>query len=715
MFGALRVKLLVPAAVLLLLYAACDSPSEPPGGDPPTGPTDPASGPQTGIECQDRGYPCSLSEVPRSILERSDSLGDEAVALLRGGTSTAGVAAWLRQHEDLAELQHDDVTVRFRLEGGRAVWIFRDGALGAAPPAGQAAAAAATRLTVPGRPDLHVVGERSEEKKAFVLSPFHWEFGGTDDAVAVAQILGETRGYEGRVTLVANDDPSNETIGLNSLLGWQQYHVVHMATHGGVICDDETGDCRAAIAVGLLGGAQPGESKGEKLGKITKKGVDTAKVPNGPEYLIVTADFFRQEYENGLDDVLIFINSCNSFGPAATDLVDALQGSNTVIFGWDDRVWESDAFATAVALFELLAVGGYPAEVALSELGGLATGRVNRFGRIPNLRLSRLEGGADLRIRDVVYLLDPRTGSILSESDRIEIDGAMGDGQPDAVPFRVSVDGVKPEFAGGMLVHVSVDGESSDPVPLSSSQYLDDGRWDVEGVVQLSYDVAEERVAMFHARVGLHDGGESEHESAATLIGAEPIMGWKWLFEADYETHLTTFIDGAPSGGVTLQWARAELVLGFREDQDLAEPNPTYLLTEGIVTGDFSSTHTFFLGTCYRNYGPFTFTFEDPPTWVPSFAFLSFHTEFDPVRYSGTMRIFAPILDGTIDCGDGPEPDTYAPHASYMEHVPGEGLTVSEDGWTIRGSWSEDVTTVLNDRAYHVRYHRSTYTITRIE
>jgi hypothetical protein len=206
------------------------------------------------------------------------------------------------------------------------------------------------------------------------------------------------------------------------------------------------------------------------------------------------------------------------------------------------------------------------------------------------------------------------------------------------------------------------------------------------------------------------EGGSGiDDETLATLTGNEPIMGWKWTFEAEYETHLTTFIDGAPSGGVTRQWARAELVLSFQEDQDLAEPNPTYLLTEGTVNGDFSSTHTFSLGTCYRNYGPFTFTIDDPPDWVPFHAFLNFHTEFDPVGYSGTIRVFAPILDGTINCGDGPEPDTYAPHATYMSHEPQEELTVSEDRMTITGSWSEDVTTVLNDRAYRVRYHRGRF------
>jgi hypothetical protein len=720
MADAARFRLLVPTAVLLFIVVACDSPSEPPAGEPPTGPTGPHQPPEPGgaLECEIRRYPCSLADVPLEILERMDALGDEVIGMLAGGATTGETAAWLADLEDVAEVEWEPRVIWFRVEGGRGVWILREGALARPAPSGGDAVGFAPLALPP--PSADVVAAESKEKRALVLSPFEWEFaewGGV--AAAAANALVQTRGYEhpNGVEHIRNPMKTSSDVGLDSFRGWGAFQVIHVATHGTRVCKD--GGCRAMLSAGLAENLLlPGTmSDAEKLKSLSSQGIEVGKdEESGLVHVLVTADFFRNEHPDGVADALIVLNSCMIYGPAATDLVDALQGNGTVVFGWDEVMYLSDAAAVAAALYHQMAGLGYPARVAYDELGAVATGTlVPGSPSAPRLRIRERSGGGDLRIRDNIYLLNPRTGRILVESHRVPIDGAMGDGQPDAVPFRVSVDGVKPEFAGGMIVRVSVDGASSDPAPLTSGEYLDDGRWDVEGSVQLPYDVAEERVAVFRAEVDLHDGGDSEHESAATLTGGEPIMGWTWAFEAEYETHLTTFVDGAPLGGITRQWARAELVLGFREDQDLAEPAPTYLLTEGIVSGDFSSTHTFSFGACHRKYGPFTFALDEPPYWVPSFAFLNFDTDFDPVRYSGTIRIFAPILDGTIDCGSGPEPDTYAPHASYMEHEPNEGLFVAEDGRTITGTWYEEVTTVLNERAYSVRYHTSRYTITRIE
>ena len=120
--------------------------------------------------------------------------------------------------------------------------------------------------------------------------------------------------------------------------------------------------------------AGPG-TKAEKLHALTDQGVTVVKAEKtGLEYLGLTADFFRIHYPAGLDNTLVFLDACQSFGPQATDLVDAIKGSTTVVFGWTEPVYSNDATATAVALYKALSERGYPAEVAYAHLGALKNG-----------------------------------------------------------------------------------------------------------------------------------------------------------------------------------------------------------------------------------------------------------------------------------------------------------------------------------------------------
>jgi hypothetical protein len=66
--------------------------------------------------------------------------------------------------------------------------------------------------------------------------------------------------------------------------------------------------------------------------------------------------------------------------------------------------------------------------------------------------------GGDLRIRDIVYLLNPEDSqTILDPSHEVSIVGEMDDGDPDAVPFLVQVDGILAENGADALLHVAVD------------------------------------------------------------------------------------------------------------------------------------------------------------------------------------------------------------------------------------------------------------------
>lgn len=362
----------LPLLLAAGLLAACGSDS-PTGLNPHPDP-DPDPDLNGTLECEIKGYPCSLSQVPIAVLERGDALGDQALDMLAGGASTSQAANFLQGQSDVAEVESDEFAIWFRVKGGTGIWILREGAFS---PDRSSEAALAGRTTPPPqpRPNFDVVNPGSEQKRALVLSPFLWEVPELDDGAPVAAILAATRGYENRVTYLANAAMSDATVNLGSFSGWDAYDVIHLSTHGKRICTPA--GCRATLVAGLLENILPPGSGtlAEKLHTLAHQGIGYAKgETSGREYLVINADFFRSTYPTGLDHALVFINSCQSFGSQATDLVDAIQGSTSVVLGWSDVVYVVDATAAATAFYESLSDRGYPAEVAHDELGALRNG-----------------------------------------------------------------------------------------------------------------------------------------------------------------------------------------------------------------------------------------------------------------------------------------------------------------------------------------------------
>ena len=628
-----------------------------------------------------------------AVLEREDALGDEALALMEGGASTNDAAAWLDTQTDVAEVKWDDAAIWFRPEGGAGIWILRQAAVS---PEAAAEVVPSGHPARQSRVARHVVGPTSEQKKALVLSPFHWQFPALDDAPSVSAILSGTRGYENRVTYLANNTESEATVGLQTFMGWEEYQVVHVSTHGKRICD--AGACKATLVAGLLENllpAGPG-TKAEKLHALTFQGVTYAKgEKTGLEYLVLNADFFRYHYPAGLDNTLVFFNACQSFGPEATDLVAAIQGSTSVVLGWTESVYVSDATATAVALYQALSERGYPAKVGLDQLGELKVGDAVAGQNSPELQVSERPAGGDLRIRDVVTLLHPGSAQILTASDLVPIQGTQGDKMPDAAPYLVRVDGVKPQLAANMMLHVSIDGVEADPVPLTSGQVDGEDRWLVSGTVPLSYDLEEETPVTFRAWVNLHSGGESQHQTGATLSGEEPIMGSEWELQA---VQTSGWTGGIPHTPYT---ATARLTLRFAPGQAATEPRPRYVVTGGTVT--YAWTHSLYDCT----YSAPTITFE-VTSQVSQDSRLFFDTMVNPVGYYGVIYTQGPHFESFEQCagGDGSTRIHRAAN-TWLLLDPDEARAVSADRRSIVGihRFDSDVGAFIE----------TNYTITRIE
>ena len=119
--------LLPRVALVAMLLTACTTTTTAPGGsDGPGGSGDPTPSPvrTTPLECETAGYPCSPADVAPGTLARSDELAGAAATSITDGDSVADTAAWLEGQQNVVEVEHDDSTIRFRLEGGRPTWVL---------------------------------------------------------------------------------------------------------------------------------------------------------------------------------------------------------------------------------------------------------------------------------------------------------------------------------------------------------------------------------------------------------------------------------------------------------------------------------------------------------------------------------------------------------------------------------------------------------------
>jgi hypothetical protein len=248
-----------------------------------------------------------------------------------------------------------------------------------------------------------------------------------------------------------------------------------------------------------------------------------------------------------------------------------------------------------------------------------------------------------------------------------------------------------------MMVHVSIDGVEGDPKPLDGGQADEQDRWTVSGVIPLEYDLAEERPVTFRAWVDLHDGGESQDQTGATLSGEEPIMGTVWEMEAVH-TSAWTAGSGVPHTPYT---ATARLTLRFAPGQSPTEPHPRYVVTGGTVTYDYN--HTYYDCT----YSAPVLTFEVTEE-VSLDSELRFDTTVNPVRYHGLIYTQGPEFEVQGNCGGDPvEPRTHRATNTWLLLESQDALGVSADGRSITGTYRNEASVGF--------YIQSDYTITRAQ
>jgi hypothetical protein len=635
--------------------------SSSPATDPP-----PAEGPSvpSGLECGAVTFPCSLAQVSVEVLARGEELAEAVMGMLDGGSTVSAVLEFLRAQPGLVDSAGHSGAIRFRLEGGRDVFILQP-----TPPGAELPASMARVAQKAGNSNQKVVvGQGADQKRALVLSPFQYFFREFDDGAPVAQRLEATRGYAGNVTYLENATRTAATVGIQQFAGWENYDVIHLTGHGAQVCD--LNRCVATVLTGDI------YSTADDLLQLTELGLNTAHVRGtDAKFLALGADYFRTKYPSGLDSKLIFFNACQTYSEADSELRDALLGPDSVYLGWTDVVESGAGRAAALALFQDLSVNGVTAQRAFDGLGELAINRHTFEGRDVEavLQLDSNPSG-ELRIREVVRLERITGGGELVDNATVNAVGTANDGVVDLVPYQILVEGIPESQQEAAVIQFTVDGHSSTPQTISAGERVGETGWRLSGQIPYRDVAPDQRVEML-ATVQLPEGGTSSHRVSVNLTAGSEQQAEVWIGEGiyhhdvdlgDYEMHITVVAN-----------------VTFRQDPSTIGARYKYLDSVGgtMTWMRSGAVGTAFDGPCAYSAGPVEIAIPDGD------GSIVIDTSASPSTYSMAGLTRGPEIRVAENCGN------YA----FTTRVSGawapaigssEGFAVSADGGTISGTSS---------------------------
>lgn len=549
------------------------------GGDQPP-PTEPPDSGSVELECVALGYPCSLSEMSDEALDLMFDYGETMAEMMGNGTSIPELLDWIRQQPGVVDAIGDDVAIRYRVEGARPAWVYDTGA-SSASELGQPATVALTRLEPKHHPHSiaphNVVGKDRDgdgmtdekPKRALVLAPYLWEFAPYDASPDIAQMLGNARGYENNVHYFANQSAGDQNVLISHFSNWSDYDVVYISSHGSEMCSsDQLFGCDSGIYTGV-------KLTRESSANLDAIGGSAGFTSTRSGSVVVTNDFFRNAYGiSGVENTIIYIDSCESYErsdlwDSSGTLPDLLSGFSSLVFGWERSVDSDHAANTARMLFEDAINEGTPMGKSFTDFH---SDIVNDGSDDATLRVTTAEGldgePTDLRIREILTILDPITEEPLEDGDPIPIIGALGDGKHDQFSLNVKVDGVDAD-PGEFVVHVRVNGQDlPETYTLADGEHVGGGfggaltgagEYELtDKTVSFGRDVQKGEAFEVTIWVELPEGGESKQ----TLNS--PLKNPTLVFESTIKTSASD-LNGESK-------VRAEMPLVLNADLDDIEP-----------------------------------------------------------------------------------------------------------------------------------------------
>jgi hypothetical protein len=582
---SLRTLFIMVLSTLLALSACIPSTAVTPDREPIENNTQVDSGDGVARECEIEGTPCSYADMDPDTLVRSAEALDQAAAVLDETASMEAAAEVLGSRGDLAELVFGLEAISFRLEEGPEMWLVNGAALTQGekgPGAGRAGASTVSidfsALSPEFLQDDGPIGEsRSGEepfKKALILSPFWWDFGGDETQELATLIRQAHRNYSCDDCQVhwkhntirdRGEDESpeeylltrtlslNQEVSLTDYASWEEYDLVHLSSHGMQICSD--GNCKGVIMTGRfvtkpewtqagtpdfdVPGVLWGRTAVPGCGALDKK-LETGNLPDqewdevyeqwlnkgcatytNRWWQFINSDFFEAAYDgHSLDDKMIFINSCQSMKDLT--LAKSIAGDNTTVLGWTEVVEVEAAGQVSLAFYNLYVTNGIRAQVAFKkvkrDLEPIFQSPALRGFRPKGIEIESLappeflqEGDDDTRGREIVTLLQPIYRQELKERDAIPTLGVPGDGKPDEVLLLVQVDGIdEDQDPGNFEIHFMADGEELNKT-IRPQEASGEYSYLALGLLELPFDATKSRYIELESWVELPEGGQSRH------------------------------------------------------------------------------------------------------------------------------------------------------------------------------------------------------------
>jgi hypothetical protein len=454
---------LAPAVGLLgLLFAACGGGKADNLGRGATA--------QQGLECERLGYPCAEADVAPEVAREGIRIGFAALDRFQEETGNR-VLEWVRHQAGVVHAIGSGNVLRFRLKGGRPVWVASADALRQAPPARSGAASnpplpeaapvraiggpvdplpprapgpartgasasrrsRLSRLTLPVVFALEPVGRDRDQdnevtdrdhRRALVLDPFRWQWTrlGTSDKYHegqdVTRMLEATPGFR---AVGAVDYRPDGAAGEDAFRGWDQYDVVHFSGHALRICEED-GFCYTVLFTGHTRSASAAAFDDSTLGPGRETAIfevqdpDSGKILERRRNVALGRDWFTAAYAGkNLKRTLVFLNACGAVDAGrgfVPDFLTPLAGESTTIVGWDDFVPVLKAQTAALSFYQgMIADGLRAGDVMKQERQDNLDTALNSDGHTAHLRSGSGKAvgfsHARLRVREVVALYAP--------------------------------------------------------------------------------------------------------------------------------------------------------------------------------------------------------------------------------------------------------------------------------------------------------------------
>jgi hypothetical protein len=272
----------------------------------------------------------------------------------------------------------------------------------------------------------------------------------------------------------------------------------------------------------------------------------------------------------------------------------------------------------------------------------------------------------DVRIREVISLLDPDSGNLLTDGAEMSVIGTVGDGENDSFRYRIEVDGVAEGQADLFVVHLAVDGLDAPPMTAAQGQEISDTSWVLSGELPLGQDAQDGHMLELESWVELPEGGISEY-AATPVLRDGGVEAW--------EGQATAF-----NGGVLTDLDRMGTVTVRFELESERDGIKRFEIVSGTMEWSAS-------GTAYPPEGPCQYQFG--PIDVPVVPFtgnrLTIDTTTTPATYTGFAQTEGDVVRLAEDCGDDGAFST-RPSLIWFNTQGAENLTVSSDGNSITGS-----------------------------